>query len=526
MKVLGMDIPTTPAELWEYISPGHAQLQSQINALRMRKRPALKPKGKKRYKSIWQPIAEYIWSRDDLRPGGESKDAFIAAEISRLKQKTFDPRWWKQLNEQSSSWYSSTGSGPTDANPPPYNYRDPDYKPQSTVYTSGTPAAAPSSTSGQTTAQQWSDQIWVWKKTEYLLLEAPPGHEITPIVQEMDGSITASANKRGSRPMLSLIFRAHLVADSSPYDGDLSAPVYPSTTYYWWWRITQNNPDNYAATKPRHVSSPVHDRATRDEGQELSRAIIKSGARPMLGHGYNNNTDVLTTWSGQEKVWQVKPREPKAEPTTNGFWFSVDDWTDYGFTAQSDGPHPTMRTAKAFWKARNIPSYEVTYALREAWNNLYPNDKIPRFPSSVPCPKEPFDGNLNTYYPIVPSTPRAFWKSHGQIEMGTATYPVGFIWSVMTDYEQISKATNCNMFHPQGNQGFFFYAGKFGFRIQPSNVPFNFGEYSHHVRFDTNQFRIYTRNLGGSYVVFKFGPDGIARLYDYYNNPTTFQTPP
>ncbi len=106
--------------------------------------------------------------------------------------------------------------------------------------------------------------------------------------------------------MFSLVMRAHVCAEDSDRLEDNSAPIKPATSIYWRYQPVSDTAPFYQASTARHASIVLNDRCTTEPFDEQGKVIIKAAVRPMLGHGYNNNDSVTTSYDGTDKLMELK----------------------------------------------------------------------------------------------------------------------------------------------------------------------------------------------------------------------------
>jgi len=291
-------------------------------------------------------IAEYIARRLLMKPDTAEFNSFVFAEIQRLLDGIFDPTYWEQCREISSSFYSST---PTNVDAPPnqlirykrpkgvpyvdtvpivrprvYRYQNPSLRPSSTTYGLGVETIGPSRYTGQSELEVFKDQLWIWKKTYFELTDTTSKEGMSPTLIKSSGTITASAQLRGTRGLLALVFKSFFKAEDSSYGDDLKAPLRPSWSTYWRYRVPQWPFLPWQAEQFRNVVYPASRIFKYEDAPILSHAIIKSGVRPLQGIGYNNNEYLQSSYPETLELWQVKrciTRNQNLEFLLVGYYF-------------------------------------------------------------------------------------------------------------------------------------------------------------------------------------------------------------
>jgi hypothetical protein len=330
MKIFGVNVPLPMVDLYnKYVTtmkrytPTDWQVQrSRVTGTERASRSGRKIEEEITWAATW--IATKLKIPEKTRWRGN----FIDEEQTRIASGIFDPRYWQACQKQSVQYLQSTGTNTEDINPPPYGYRRADMRPSDVIYSSGAPNIAPLRCSGGVTAGRWFDELWTWRKTTFELPTPITPETDRPVVWWSKGVVKAQATTRGSRPMFSQYMRAHIVGASSPYDLDNKPPVQPATSLYWRYQIPRGAAPYYYCEKNRQLAVILNKRSTRDSGQNLTRVIVKSSVRPMLGHGYNNNLFVETRYEDDEQLYEVYGNKAEQFRVTN-VPSHDDNWHDF-----------------------------------------------------------------------------------------------------------------------------------------------------------------------------------------------------
>jgi probable HAF family extracellular repeat protein len=300
MKILGLNVPPELALEWAKLMGVNLPKPDGTQVLR------IKPTGA----TLKQAASNNLLNMDidkaaaaaadlqqlDNTTGG--REAFIYAEKQRLQNGIFAPEYWYECKVLSSDHYRSDNAPTPNNNPRPYAYRVPENLPTLTTYGTGVLDAAPSRSSGHTVAGYWQDDFWVWQRDIFELPDTRSKESLPMIFWSLSTSISATANMRGSRPMYSILMKSNIVAAASPLLTDLSAPRRPASSFYWRYVLPTAAAPYYAQSQSRKIAACLTRRAKFEAGADLSRCVLKFGVRPMLGSGFNNNTQVDTAFSG------------------------------------------------------------------------------------------------------------------------------------------------------------------------------------------------------------------------------------
>jgi hypothetical protein len=219
----------------------------------------------------------------------------------------FDPEYWTELPLLDELYYRSSASGPEETDPPPYGYRNANFKPQQVTYSNGVPGSSPTRSNGFVTSTQWTDQFWTWEIAKFALLKPRPASQHLPIAITCSGQVTVAASDRGSRPMFSLLMKPFICTDGLAASLDLSPPIEDSISLYYRYRLPVTTPPYFHSQKARYASVAVSKNYAVSEGSDQDILLVKFGIRPMFGLGFNNNTNVENSFEGALRAYQLNP---------------------------------------------------------------------------------------------------------------------------------------------------------------------------------------------------------------------------
>lgn len=405
MKIFGLDVPLPLVDLYnEYVTKQKNIGGNDYQTRRRRKAgKVLASRSARLVQEELRTAAEYIAEKLGYKKDSADWNKFVFDQTELMKNGTIDYNYWIPCQVNIDVYYNSTGSNVEDTNPPPYSYRNPTMKPSTVTYSSGTTAAAPMNTIGSVSDNLWRDASWKWRKTVFSLMGAKPAANLPPLLWRTTGNITAAATTRGSRPMFSLLMRGHLVGASSPYDTDLTPPQQPATSIYWRYPSPDTAPPYYSAKQARQAIILLNNRSTKDPGDQLQRAIVKSAPRPMLGHGFNNNASVQTTYDGTSELWTANPCIGKTSPTP--------------IPATLTQPTPTVNSYNTIDSTIYTNKYfdaelywRTLHAITDPWPALNVWQINPTaWPPSYSCILVPAGGYVSPYWRFITTLPRKSW---------------------------------------------------------------------------------------------------------------------
>jgi hypothetical protein len=254
----------------------------------------------------WLQQAARILTQRRIRNGEQLDPAAAYTEsLAELRRDYFNPDHWKKCDILQTDYLKSI---PTNVNDPKiraYAYTDPANKRSLAQYHEGELDDAPPRYAGVTTGGQFRDNLLVWSRTTYKLVnEIEPG-EIEPTFIEIQGRIRAYADRRGSRPMLSYICKTWLTATGSSYLTTTTPPTAKPWSFYYRYKVPDTAPPYYASEDIKHVVRTMRQKRHEEPDVRLTHAVVLLAPRPMYGRGFNNNVSVTTQMFADAKLWQI-----------------------------------------------------------------------------------------------------------------------------------------------------------------------------------------------------------------------------
>jgi hypothetical protein len=254
------------------------------------KRPNMRPA----HKAI-RNAAERIARKKGLVKDKAATTRFVSALTAAIKIGDFDPELWQTILPRSEVYITATADSVIDPDPGPYAYRDDDNLPSIPTYHDGEADAGPARYHGATTTGIFRDDSLTWHRIVYDLYDQLDAANTTPTYLRLTGTIHATADKRGARPMLSFLIDFDYKKWSDIADFDPTPPLHDNLSDYWRFEVPTGAPPYYDVTQPFAMTL-----AMRPTPAELATGPIYSVAvsilpRPLYGRGYNNNTEVTIT---------------------------------------------------------------------------------------------------------------------------------------------------------------------------------------------------------------------------------------
>lgn len=344
MKITNRAVPPELQQLADSLISETKAGQGMGTQARTRRGSRLSPNLKSKttdYSDITAAVEELI-IRQGTPPGSADFNAKVRAEIKEIEAGNWNPAYWMACEILSTDYLGNVPASAADPAPPPYGYRDAANMPTLPTYGAGAPDIAPARYTGARSGSLFLDTLLVWQRTIYKLAEPIKQDKKEPAIISYDGTLTVATDKRGSRPMLSIIMRLFLTdqtggalgSTANPTDGvppSAPATVKGCLSLYWRYILPSTSAPFFNTTRLRRIVRNLAKSATIDAAGDMDRAVIITAPRPMFGRGFNNNNTVNTTLAGSPEIYQInKPVNFNAQlhPTID----TRDVWNEYLLT--------------------------------------------------------------------------------------------------------------------------------------------------------------------------------------------------
>jgi len=337
MKINNQTIPpelaTAYAKLISRKPTGAGQnFSARTKPRALKKAPTRKPR--EQIKSIEAAVdflIAFLTEKDGYAPDAD----FRAAQIAALKAGTFDQTYWVKCKEESSTTLENAPTSGAFIGPRNYAYPDPTNQPSTPTYGAGVPASGDPAYTGWTTGGIFSDTGLRWIRKVFTLANKFTRGVEEPLFLKLSGSITASANARPSRAMISAIIKRWIVADGSARLTTTEAPVIKPISAFWRYRTPRGVAPYFALTKPLSLMYNARSLDYEELTGDITSAVVLVAPMPMMGKRYNNNTSITSTIAATLELWQIKKGNP-------GFW--VRNWLIH-----ADGTYEPVTSPNAYW---------------------------------------------------------------------------------------------------------------------------------------------------------------------------------
>lgn len=294
--------PAPPPEsqsLWDkFVSlikpaPGQpAPARSKKNSTRI-----LKSRSADKIRKELREAAEFVVNRFEFDRTKFAREEMAAEEFERLLAGTFKKEYWYEQTPGELLTFASPATNTPDLAPPPYKYRQPDLWPAVVEYGAGEEDSGGSSTTGNVSGGQWFDGTWRWTLRVFTMKPKYNPEKKEPLIWKSSGVASAMASARGSRPMWSLLLFASVWDKHHDGAADVAPPINPATSLYWRYLMPKLGFVPWSSAVGRSFVVRVDKRMKYEQLADLNQCVIKVGARPMRGRGFNNNDAVTSSWS-------------------------------------------------------------------------------------------------------------------------------------------------------------------------------------------------------------------------------------
>ena len=228
-----------------------------------------------------------------------------AEQITKLRDGIFDTDYWIMCAIESEQVLLSEPTYVPRTGPRPYAYPDPTNQPTVATYPAGNESSGALQYIGYTAGTYFRDVSLKWKRLVFKLENKFLTEKAEPVFLKISGTISASADMRASRAMLSAIFQRFFVVDGSATLTTLTPPVIKPISALYRYRTPRGSAPFYNCTNPLQLVYSLRGRKFEEIYGDLTRCVVLAAPMPMMGHRYNNNTEVASTLSATFEMWQV-----------------------------------------------------------------------------------------------------------------------------------------------------------------------------------------------------------------------------
>lgn len=307
--ILGTDVPPALQTLWNALTSPGKNTQGPDGALRLKKgkkKPKKPPKADPDLRAF-RSVAEIVWTLRGGDLGNAEADQFIFNLVRDMAVGVLDGRYFRQCPVVSAETLETYPSNVPDPSPPAYGYRTPLFMPSDVTYPDGTPTAEAPTFHGGKVGTYFHDILLRWRKILFSTYWIDEPDVEKRLLLLWDTTITIQTTARGSRPMVSLNILGVVAKAGAAALTSTAAPIIKKTTLYWRFKVPPSAAPFYNSYQVRKVSKPFARIAKKQGAGAGVGVVVNASNRPMMGRGFNNNNDVVTTFSGDPELWEIKP---------------------------------------------------------------------------------------------------------------------------------------------------------------------------------------------------------------------------
>jgi len=251
-------------------------------------------------------LIEYLTAKDHVAP----PKAFRNDQLQKLKQGIFDPLYWVKCPVESEVIYSNNPTSAAWTLPRAYAYPDAAKQPSVPTYGAGTVSSGNPAYSGQLTGDTFFDVLLKWKRSIFALKNSFSHDSKEPLFLKMTGSLTASADLRPSRAMVSAIIKRWIVQAGSSRLTTTEAPTIKPLQVYYRYRTPRGDAPYFNYVYSTEIIKSIRAAKFYEETGTLSKCVVLTAPMPMMGKRFNNNSQVNTTLNNTVELWQIKKSKP------------------------------------------------------------------------------------------------------------------------------------------------------------------------------------------------------------------------
>jgi hypothetical protein len=251
---------------------------------------------------------------------------FRYEQLQLMLTGSFDPDYWIECQQASKTIIETTPTFGDFEGIRNYSYPDPANVPTKPLYSDGVVSSGDPAYFGQTQAGQFYDNSLKWARYVFILRNKFRRGDAEPLFITVNGTIMAEADIRPSRAMLSLIIKRYIVPDGSAKLTTLEPPTDKPIQAQYMYQMPSVSGVGWILEWTKKLVYAIRSDDYETANADLTKLVCLVAPMPMMGHKYNNNTDVLTSISNLVvKAYQIKKTKTYHNGTyenTYGQW----DW--------------------------------------------------------------------------------------------------------------------------------------------------------------------------------------------------------
>lgn len=311
MKITNQSIPPELAAAYAELVCTKATGAGDTFTTRTKK--AVHKPARKRPKS--RTLMEYEKAVDFLiaflkeKTGNDPAPTFRNEQIKKLKKGVFDDAYWISCTIESEQVLLTEPTFSPWVGPRNYAYPDPSNQPTVPLYLDGNNSSGALDYVGYTAGTEFRDVSLKWRRTVFELANPFLTEAEEPVFLTMVGTITASADYRPSRAMISAVIQRFFVVDGSATLSTMTPPLTEPISAIYRYRTPHGIAPYFNYTNPLRLIYSARSRKYEEITGTLKHCVVLAAPMPMMGKRYNNNTTVTTSLSPLLALWQIKKTE-------------------------------------------------------------------------------------------------------------------------------------------------------------------------------------------------------------------------
>lgn len=286
-----------------------ADTKRQARTTKRARAGSRKKKPKTQVNEITQAVdalIEFLTIKNNAAPAA----SFRTEQIKQLKIGNFAEEYWQKCTIETEQVLINEPTFNIFVGARNYAYPDPTNQPTVPIYGLGNVSAAPLQYIGYTAGTEYRDVSLKWIRIIFKLKNEFLREKVEPIFLKLQGSVTASADARASRAMLSAIVKRWLVTQTSIRLTTLEPPTSKPLSFLYRYQVPRGEAPYYNKTSPLRIVKSMRSEKYEETPDMITHCVVLAAPMPMMGKRFNNNTSINTTLAATIELWQIRKTEP------------------------------------------------------------------------------------------------------------------------------------------------------------------------------------------------------------------------
>jgi hypothetical protein len=254
------------------------------------------------YENAVDFLIAYLKSRGQVLPW----TTFRNEQIEALKNQDFDETYWQQCTIDSSVAILCNPASEPFSGPRNYAYPDPTNQPTRAIYSDGLESSGVPQYQGASSGGYFYDTALQWLRIVFSLKNSFLKGEVEPVFIKMSGNVSASADFRPSRAMISVIIKRWFVGATSEKLTTFEPPTTEPLNALWRYITPHGEAPYFNLTKDLNLMYYLRSSKYEEDAEELTKAVVLVAPMPMMGYRYNNNSFIETSLNLSFEMWQIR----------------------------------------------------------------------------------------------------------------------------------------------------------------------------------------------------------------------------